>query len=145
MNLDHASQQKELYCKLTSLQVSLLEIRGYTGYPFCTPRVWEYIVTNSWLEESDLRDWVVRSKWLWTTSKRHHFRKEKELPVSMHAVCRKAKQHNELTSISLNLPGEEINSVAALITNCKNVHNAIYILFRELSSLSYFDKYKKYS
>lgn len=54
MNLDHASQQKELYCKLTSLQVSLLEIRGYTGYPFCTPRVWEYIVTNSWLEESDL-------------------------------------------------------------------------------------------
>lgn len=56
----------------------------------------------------------------------------------------KQTSKKELKSTSLNLAGEEINSIAALITHCKTVHNENGILFRELSLFSYFGEYEKY-
>lgn len=126
MNLNHAGQQRELYCTLILPYVSSLEIQGHIDYSFCTTRVWvEYKVRNSWLEESDLETLIYKIKMVL-----NFWREQKQRPVGVHIVCRKANKQNELTSISLNLPRKKFHSSPHYY--CKNVHSATDILFREV-------------
>lgn len=56
------------------------------------------------------------------------WREEKQTSEGMHVVCRRADT-NELKNNPPNLPGEEVGSAAALVTDDKPVHYAIGILF----------------
>lgn len=83
-----------------------MEIQGHTNYLLCTTRVWaEYIVRNSWLEESDLETASYKIKMALK-----FWREEKQISVSEHIVCRKAKEQNELTIIPSNLSGKIFHS-----------------------------------
>lgn len=83
-----------------------MEIQGHTNYLLCTTRVWaEYIVRNSWLEESDLETTSYKIKMALK-----FWREEKQISVSEHIVCRKAKEQNELTIIPSNLSGKKFHS-----------------------------------
>lgn len=83
-----------------------MEIQRRTNYLLCTTRVWaEYIVRNSWLEESDLETASYKIKMAL-----NFWREEKLISVSEHIVCRKAKKQNELTTVPLNLSGKKFHS-----------------------------------